>query len=114
MKLLLVASYTLLAYGSSLDMFAGADFMYAIFFSASCCILCALIARHVPSLFAELFVLLQAVALVLYALMSASYLWLDASYMVELNNINTALLIADIIALAGVMLGDRWLYSRAG
>jgi len=110
MKLLLVAAYTLLAYSSSLDLFSGADFMYTIFFSASCCILCALIARHVPSLFAELFVLLQAVALILYACMAVAYLYIDAAFMLELDNINTALLIADIIALTGVMLGDRWLY----
>jgi len=113
-KLLLVASYTLLAYASSLDLFAGADFMYTVFFSASCCILCALIARHVYNLFAELFVLLQAVALVLYAAMAVSYLWFDAALMLELYNINTALLIADIIMLTGVLIGDRWLYNRAG
>ena len=112
MKCLLVLVYAALNYACSLDPFKGADFMYTVFFSASCCILFALIAKQIDSLFAELFIIMQAIALLNYAAMGVSYAYFDSLYSLELNNLNTALLIADIIALIGVLLGDRWLYIQ--
>lgn len=114
MKVALIVAYALLASVCTLDLFAHADFMVTIFFTASACILCGLIAHQIDTLFAELFVIFQATAVCIYFVMSLSYLFYDASLMIELNNINNALLIADIIALMGVALGDRWLYSGAG
>jgi hypothetical protein len=113
-KLLLVLVYGALNYACSLDPFKGADFMYTVFFGASCCILFAVIAREVDSLFAELFIIFQVIALITYAAMGVSYAYFDSVLQLELTNLNTALLIADIMALTGVMLGDRWLYNRAG
>jgi hypothetical protein len=113
MRAALVLAYLILAGVCSLDLFREADFMYTLFFVSSCSLLCALIATQIDSLFAELFVILQATAILTYFVMALSYLFYDANLMLELNNINNSLLIADIIALIGVMLGDRWLYSGA-
>lgn len=113
MKLALVGVYAVSTWLFSLDLFASYDFVITIFFSASACILYALIAKHIDSLFADLFIILQACTLLNYAAMAVSYSLFDLSYMLYLENINTALLITDIIALIGVMFGDRWLYSRA-
>ena len=114
MKLLLVLVYGSLNYACSLDPFKGTDFMYTVFFSASCCILFAVIANQIDNTFAEMFIVLQSAALMTYALMGISYAYFDSAFQLELTNLNTALLIADIMALTGVMLGDRWLYNRAG
>lgn len=114
MKYILVATYSLFFFLCALDLFPSADFVATVFFTSTVCLLCALIASKINCLFAELFVLLQAVALVNYALMSASYAFFDSALLLELNNINSALLITDIIALTGVILGDRWLFSGAG
>jgi uncharacterized membrane protein YeiH len=112
-KLLLILVYGALNYACSLDPFKGADFMYTVFFSASCCVLYALLAKQIDNLFAELFIIFQVIALITYALMGVSYAYFNSIFQLELTNLNTALLIADIIALTGVMLGDRWLYNRA-
>jgi hypothetical protein len=114
MKYLLVAVYAFFFMVCQLDLFQAADFMVAIFFTSTVCILCALLAKQVDSLFAELFILLQAVALVVYAMMALSYAFMDSVGLLLLENINNALLITDILALLGVMLGDSWLYNRAG
>lgn len=114
MCLLLVAVYMLLAWFSSLDPFASADFMYTLFFLGSCCVLCALIAREIDSLFAETFVILQSIALANYVAMALSYSKFDAAGMAHLEFTNHLLIVADIIALIGVLLGDRWLLNRTG
>jgi hypothetical protein len=114
MKYLLIAVYAVLFIVCSLDLFQAADFMVTIFFASTACILCALIATKVDSLFAELFVMLQAVALVNYAALSISYSFFDSALFLLFENINSSLLITDIITLIGVMLGDRWLYNRVG
>lgn len=114
MKYTLVAVYAFFFYVCSLDLFPEADLIATIFFTSTACLLCAVLAKQVDSLFAELFILLQAVALVNYAAMAVSFAFFDSALLVLLENINSALLITDIIALIGVMLGDRWLYSGAG
>jgi len=113
-KCLLVLVYAALNYACSLEPFKGADFMYTVFFSGSCCIFLAIIASEIDNLFAELFIILQAAALLVYISMGISYAYFDSIYSLELTNLNTALLIADIIALIGVLLGDRWLFIQCG
>ena len=63
-KCLLVLVYAALNYACSLEPFKGADFMYTVFFSGSCCILYAVIAGEIDNLFAELFIICSEFLLV--------------------------------------------------
>lgn len=114
MRTQLICVYALLAFVCNSDMLNNYDFMLTLFFGASCCIVFAMTAKEIDSVFAELFILLQAVALINYAAMGISYAWLDNVHMLLLNNINNSLLIADILTLFGVLLGDRRLFSERG
>lgn len=112
MKYILVSTYAALFYLCSLNVFAGADFMLSIFFASSACILCALIASYIDDLFAEFFMLLQALALITYASVAVSYSFFDSYGFLVFEQVNSVLLIIDIVALAGVLLGDKWVYNK--
>lgn len=114
MRLQLVIVYILLSFICEADLLASYDFMVTLFFSASCCVVFAMTAKEIDDIFAELFILLQGIALVNYAVMGIAYAWFDNVMMLMLNDINTALLITDIICLVGVMIGDRRLFNRVG
>ncbi len=114
MRTQLICVYVLLAFVCNSDMLASYDFMISLFFAACCCIVCAMTAKEIDSIFAELFLVFQALALVNYAAMGMSYAWFDGYFLSNLNDINTALLITDIICLIGVALGDRRCFNRLG
>ena len=111
MRAQLIFVYVLLGSVCAMEPFKQLDFMFTLFFSASCCLVYAMTAKEIDDIFAELFIIFQAVALVDYGAMAVSYSWLDAAYMSLLNDINTALLITDIICLVGVALGDRRVFN---
>ena len=111
MRFQLIFVYIFLSFVCYSEPFKELDFMFTLFFGASCCIVYAMTAKEIDDIFAELFMIFQAVALANYAFMGLCYAFYDAAFMIELNNINTALLIADIICLIGVMLGG-WRLSN--
>lgn len=96
----------------SLDIFSGLDFVFTAFFTASCCISLAAIASHVESIFADFFILFQAVAVFLYLAMGTSYALFSNHLILDLSVINDTLLITDIICLLGVAIGDRRLFDK--
>lgn len=114
MRLQLITVYIFLGSVCSMDPFNQLDFMFTLFFSASCCVVYAMTAKEIDDLFAELFLVFQALALVNYAAMGMSYAWFDGYFLSNLNDINTALLITDIICLIGVALGDRRVFNWLG
>lgn len=114
MRAQLIFVYVLLGSVCAMEPFKQLDFMFTLFFSASCCVVYAMTAKEIEDLFAELFLVFQALALVNYAAMGMSYAWLDGYFLSNLNDINTALLITDIICLIGVALGDRRVLNWLG
>ena len=107
MKTLLVAFYACSLWAFSSGALDDYDFMLRLFIAGSFCGFYAFLALQIGCAFSLFFVFLQCLALVNLIVMGAVFILFDASWIEHASNFNGVLILADVVALLGVTLGDR-------